>query len=351
MRWGRVVGATMVVAGLALPSAAGALPGINIQTARETDPIVLKGAALGRWSVPSNLTLKLPLSDIFGCPLFETDNCAHNDYVNPDLDTAPFQKKGIPINRFLGYRWNGKESRYDQIPFQIDERFARYLDNAASGFAIYSGDDQHTTYAFDGPGDREGFRYTVGGPATDPCHARTNSPNAHDPISGLDANDEIAFMASDAGPAAPKNAQLPKGILASKRFSIVDPLRDKAVLGYVYIMRRDPEGPAAKFTARNGYVRYKRDKNADQFAFSESSYDNYGNAAKGIYCDPKTGKVVMDPKTGKPAIERRRPLDNATVKTARYTFDYDGRWLMGQVKISPDGGKTYDRTGARRASP
>ena len=70
-----------------------------------------------------------------------------------------------------------------QVPFQVDEMFTRYLSNEASGFSIYSGQDQHTTYAF----DREGFRYRKEDPA-DPCHALPDSDVATDPVPGLDDN-------------------------------------------------------------------------------------------------------------------------------------------------------------------
>lgn len=36
----------------------------------------------------------------------------------------------------------------------------RYLDNSASGFSVYSGNDQHTTYSF----DREGYHYSASEP-------------------------------------------------------------------------------------------------------------------------------------------------------------------------------------------
>src|SRR5688572_30854857 len=42
----------------------------------------------------------------------------------------------------LAYRWEG---RWRQVPFQVDEVFERYLNNAASGFSFYSGEDRHTT--------------------------------------------------------------------------------------------------------------------------------------------------------------------------------------------------------------
>ena len=68
-------------------------------------------------------------------------------------------------------------------------------------------------------------------------------------------------------------------------------------------------------------------------------YDNYGNAAKGVYCDAD-GNIVRNA-DGTPKVDKRRPRDYAWITTPRYRFRYDGRWLMTQVHISPDGGKTY----------
>jgi hypothetical protein len=104
-------------------------------------------------------------------------------------------------------------------------------------------------------------------------------------------------------------------------------------------MKAAPTGPKPAFNASNGYVHYTRDQNADFFEKSESSYEGYGNAATGVYCDA-AGNVVLD-KDGKPAIARRRPRDYAWVQTPRYRFRYDGRWLLTQLHISPDGGKSY----------
>jgi hypothetical protein len=101
---------------------------------------------------------------------------------------------------------------------------------------------------------------------------------------------------------------------------------------WVYVARRGEKGPDPEYTAANGYVAYERDANADTFAFSQSSYSNYGNARVGKHCD-EDGNVVGE--------GRRRPRDTATITTDRYRFRYDGRWLMSRVEISPDGGESY----------
>jgi hypothetical protein len=285
--------------------------------AREQEPIVLTGAQLGDWSVPANQTVRPPLMD-----LVDPGDDPHNHYADPTVDTAPLQPSGTPTDRLLGYRWDGAGFR--QIPFQVDEVFTRYLDNSASGFSPYSGEDQHTTYAF----DREGFRWSDG-----ECVAQPASAVATDPVKGLDANDELAFMASDAGERAPADAPLPAGIEAAREVAIADPTVAGAPTRYAYVMRAAAAGgPAPAFDATNGYVRYDRDPDADRFALSQSTYSDYGNAKVGTYCDAQ-GNVIG---TG-----RRRPLDTATLTTPRYRFRYDGRWLMTAIQVSPDDDWAY----------
>ena len=315
----------------ALPQAtAHALVDLTVPAARDTEPVVLTGADFGSWAVPANQTLRLPLLDLATPP-----EDPHNHYAEPNLDTASSTPAGVPTGQLLAYRWNRFISRFEQIPFQVDERFERYLNNTASGFALYSGEDKHTTYAY----DREGFRYTVDGPADDPCTARPASPEALDPVAGLDTNDEVAFMASDAATRAPLGRPLPAGIVESKEVVVADPLQPLAAPRYVYIMRAAANGPRPAFNGSNGYVRYQRDaRTAEYFEFSESSYDDYGNAKTGYYCDA-AGNIVRN-EDGTPKIGRRRPRDTASITTSRYSYRYDGRWLMTAIRVSGDG-KTY----------
>src|SRR5206468_5217359 len=125
---------------------------------------------------------------------------------------------------------------WQQIPFQVDERFTRYLSNNASGFAIYSGTDEHVDYAF----DREGWRFTDSLPS-DPCRAFPYKDGVStdpgpvttpDPIQGLDDTDEMAFMANDAGPPAP-DGSTPPGTEKLFQVRLVDP-KDLAYQGSVY---------------------------------------------------------------------------------------------------------------------
>jgi hypothetical protein len=253
----------------------------------------------------------------------------------------------------MGYRWDGK--KFIQIPFQVDQVFARYLTNNASGFAFYSGTDQHLDYAY----DREGFRFLANTPAADPNHPTadvckaipykapdggfydgqptTPSPNGFHLVD----KDELVFMAKDAGNPAPSGAVMPAGILDSYAITVTDP--DTGKQGYVYVALGGDKGPAVKYTAANSpYVHYQRDADAGIFNYSQSSYGGYGAAPKGWYCNPD-GTLAVDPKTGKARVGQRRPKDTAWITTPRYAFRYDGRWLMTEIHISPKTTVTWTR--------
>jgi hypothetical protein len=333
-----------LVAAFAASSSAAPLPVVDptVTAAHDADPVVLKGSDFAGWAVPANQTVKLPLTDLASCQSFD-EQCDHNHYAPPEVDSQSVAPQaGVATNRLLGYRWNpkaGKTGRFVQIPFQVDEMFVRYLDNSASGFSVYSGEDQHLTYAF----DREGFRYWGSDP-NNPCKAIPGPgepKTTADPVPGLDANDELAFMARDAGPEAPHGAALPNGIADAREVKVTDPTAASPGVQAVYVMEADAKNwPRPAFNAQNGYVRYQRDPAADYYEKSESSYEGYGNARVGTVCDAN-GNPIIDPQTGQPEQARRRPRDWATVTTPRYRFRYDGRWLMTDVRISPNDDWSY----------
>ena len=314
-------------AGVALlPATAAPVVDPTVAPARAVDPVILTGDAFGTWAVPSNVTAKAPLTDLMDCQSFD-EKCRHNHYAEPEVDSSRVAApEGTDVAKLSGWKWDG--SRFVEVPFQVDEVFTRYLNNSASGFSVYSGEDQHTSYAF----DREGFRFTQSDPANT-CLAVADSPKATDPIKGLDSNDEVVFMARDAGAQAPADAKRPHGTTAVKAITVLDPLTQKT--SYLYVM----SGRTPSFTGANGYVTYTRDANAGTFEKSESSYDGYGNAATGPYCDDE-GNVVLKA-DGTPDIQRRRPRDTATITTDRYRYRYDGRWLMTEVQVKEDSATTY----------
>ena len=325
-----LAGTVGLPAALALLPARAAVPTVDptVAAVRSVDSVTLTGDAFGTWAVPSNVTAKAPLTDLMDCQSFD-EECEHNHYEEPEVDSSRYAAPaGTDVTKLTGWRWDATAKRFVEVPFQVDEVFTRYLSNMASGFSVYSGEDQHTSYAF----QREGFRFTTSAEG-DICLAVADSPTATDPIPGLDSNDEVVFMARDAGPQAPVDAKRPAGTTGVKAVTVVDPLTQQT--SYLYVM----QGRTPTFTAQNGYVRYTRDANAGTFEFSESSYDNYGNAAKGPYCDDE-GNVVLKA-DGTPDIQRRRPRDTATIETDRYRYRYDGRWLMTDVRVKEDDATSY----------
>ncbi|MCA1838765.1 MAG: hypothetical protein LC723_00325 [Actinobacteria bacterium] len=342
--------AVLVALGIAAPSNAfNPVPIDASSPVRSGEPVVLAGQQFPIWSAGPEIAVRepQPANDPAGIQSqcasggkdAYSDGKDHNCNQDPRLRVGDGiqvngdwvirgARPGADVNKLLGYRWNGK--RFVQIPFQVDQRFTRYLTNNNSGFAFYSGADQHTTYAY----DREGWRFTDSS-ASDPCTAapREGVAGTTDPIPGLDDNDELAFMYSDAAEKAPAGADIPSGIAGSQEVKIVDPITRS--VRYVYVMLSADHGPKPAFDSTNGYVRYTRDTDANQYLFSQSSYDNYGATLQGPYYDPATGTCITSP------AKQRRPRDTAWIRTNRYSFRYDGRWLLTELHVSaPDSTNT-----------
>ncbi|MEA2453162.1 MAG: hypothetical protein QOG04_1872 [Actinomycetota bacterium] len=320
--------------------------GTPLAVARDTEPVVLTGASFAKWAAPADAAVKAPSVNgkrclaaqngaeaVPGGFFDEERDCTHNTYEEPDASSSTATNEavtGTPTDRLLGYRWTG--TKFEQIPFQVDEMQVRYLSNNNSGFAFYSETDQHTTYVF----DREAYRWTEDYGSerpTDPmapCIAKPSSDVAPDKVPGLDTDDELAFMAKDAGQQAASTAPLPTGIVDSYEVGVFDPISGGT--SYIYVMKAGDEGPKPLFDATNGYVRYARDDAEDKniFLYSQSSYGDYGAAAKGPWYDPATGICH----SAEAEWKQRRPSDAATIRTPRYRFRYDGRWLMTELRVN-----------------
>ena len=358
-------------------------PGVPLaqRPVRDAEPVVLTGSQFPTWSAGPEFTAHEPMSPLNSSTVGQqgsgpaqtqsdcydaqgadyggggpTDNGDHNCYQSSRLPvrTAPVTN-GVDPRRLLGYRW--ETGRFVQVPFQVDQVFTRYLTNNASGFAFYSGTDQDVDYAY----DREGFRFLANrppadksNPTADVCQAvpfknvhggfydgqpTTPSPNGWHLVD----KDELSFMARDAGAKAPKSAALPPGIADMYTIAVTDP--ESLGTGYLYVALAGASGPKPAFTAANSpYVHYQRDANADMFMYSQSSYGGYGAAPQGWYCNAD-GTLARNPATGKALVGQRRPRDTAWVWTPTYAFRYDGRWMMTELHVSPDGNGSVDSAG------
>ncbi|MDQ1396306.1 MAG: hypothetical protein QOG64_1565, partial [Acidimicrobiaceae bacterium] len=326
-----LVAASLMAAGIlpALANGGTPAPFDPSPAARNTEPVVLTGTSFPTWAAPADVTAKAPGVSGAQCIGGDETQCSHNRYEKPEVDTANTAGNGVDVAKLTGYRWNSQNHKFVQIPFQVDQLAIRYLSNNASGFSIYSETDQHPTYVF----DEERFRWTASDPAN-PCQAAPEGGvrSTPDPVPGLDTDDEVSFMASDAGPAAPDGTPLPSHVAGSYRVTLSDPYAP-GQQSYVYVMLADDsgKGPKPAFNAANGYVRYQPDADSNTFLFSESRYSSYGNAAKGPYFDPATNACITDPAQW----QQHRPKDTAWIRTPTSAFRYDGRWLMTQTKVRP----------------
>ena len=134
----------------------------------------------------------------------------------------------------VGFRWTG--SVWAQLPIQIDERavvnFAKIYNNPS---AVFYGSQ---------PGLVNQLVYTSG-----------NTWTGNDPDTKFDGNDELAFMARDAGALSPGGPQPPGTAVGSGvQLRITDPLAP-GTEGYVYLYRR-ATGSVLSQGAGKHYVKY-----------------------------------------------------------------------------------------------
>ena len=248
--------------------------------------------------------------------------------------------EGTPTDRLLGYRCDRRASS-SQIPFQVDEVFTRYLNNDASGFGDLLGTDKHTTYAY----DREGFRFTENGAAR-PAASATQADGeqaATDPVKGLDTNDELAFMATDAGPLAPARHRAAAG--HRRRQARHDHRPDqpgrRAALRLRHARRRaDGPKPGVRRHQRLRPLRARRERRHAGLLARRATATT-APAKQGPYCTPD-GKPVLDD-DGTPQDRRRAASSTRhTITTAALPVPLR-RPLADDARstTSPDGGKVY----------
>ena len=322
--------------------------------AREVEPVVMTGAQLPTWS-------RLPVDGVATThPQHMADG--KRDAHNGTLTVPPDARTGADIERIVAYRWNG--SSFVEVPVQVDERFPYFLANVNSDSTFgpyYSGTDRELTYEWDVESWKKQFGDAVGD-----CYARYAKSDAElqaainagwmslaasttfddmkkameDPVATLDDDDELVFMASDAGAKAPDGAG-PAGVAGERQeIKLVDP-RDPADISYVYLFQKEG-GPT--FDESNGYVDYERDANADEWidkdTFADGDVENLGSSNTG-YGPNLKGLVCTDDKRAPFQTPRvsgdRFPRDGLTVSTDTYQWRATGRWMVRSMRITKPG--------------
>ena len=290
-----------------------------VAVARQAEPVVLLGAQIPMWS---RLAAQGVANPYPSGALDET-----RDAHNGTLTVPPDARTGAPVNQIAAYRY--ETGRWSEIPVQVDERFPFFLANGRSDFGIYSGTDYELTYAW----DDENWMKTAGQCETEYPPGKAPVP---DPATGLDDDDEIVFMASDAGDRAPDGASGPPGTGAARQqVTVADPL-NPADVGFVYLFLK-PEG--STFTRNDGYVRYRRDENADDFidraSFADGDPEKLGSSNTGY--GPNMGGTVCDPDGTIRTSTDRFPRDGVTVTSDRYRWVASGRWMVREMHVAKPG--------------
>jgi Bacterial Ig-like domain (group 3) len=310
---------------------------------RSIEPVVITGAQLPAWSRLAAEGTGAPYPSGSGgepAPVPGSDN--KRDAHNGTLHVPPDARPGVDVNAIAAFKWDG--AKFVEIPVQVDERFPYFLANAPSGFSAYSGTDKELTYEW----DTESWAKTAGqcNTAFDPDFAADHGTHMEDPVTTFDDDDELVFMASDAGPQAPVDPTVtptgpPMTSFERHEIKLTDP-RDPATNRYVYLFLR---GNGSSFTADNGYVDYQRDANADEWidqdTFSDadpekvgSSNTGYGPNLPGTVCtdDPDTAAVETLRNTND-----RFPRDGVTVTTDSYKWRATGRWMVRDMQVRKPG--------------
>src|SRR4051794_26462466 len=77
-----------------------------VPESRSTEPVVLTGASFPSWAAPANVTAKVPGVGGALCQGGQDEQCTHNRYEQPDVDTGNRAGDGVDPGRMLGYKWD-----------------------------------------------------------------------------------------------------------------------------------------------------------------------------------------------------------------------------------------------------
>jgi predicted acyl esterase len=321
---------------------------------RDVEAVVLTGDKLAAWTVPAAYGAPYPYpsgadNDSLHNPApppFGPVRSAHNGVFAYPQSGAPM---GIETSRIAAYRWTG--NAFEEVPVQVDQRYPFFLANSRSDFAFYSGTDEELTYAWDVE------RWGDGNPNETIANYSSAAPNTKpDPVTGLDNDDEVVFMAKDAGFVRADSGALPADADFDPSGGLQTVVLNDAFAPdktrYIYLGLKRP-GKTATYAGASHYVNYDRDADADQwidrYFFRDGDPQAVGNSNTG-YGPNRTGKVQPGDAyydrpgncsgTGPDRIcdsTDRFPRDGVTVKTDSYQWRASGRWMIRELAVAKPG--------------
>ena len=325
-----ILAAVAATTALAVPTAP--LAAAPSDAARSAEPVVMTGADLPTWSRLAAEGYPKP----YPSGATQTGDGVRSAH-NGTIVVPPDARTGVAVDEVAAYRYDAATKSFVEIPVQVDERFPYFLANGKSSFSTYSGTDEELSYAW----DVEAWNRTAGEcSATHPEGAGTKA----DPVAGLDDDDEIVFMASDAGAKAPAGVKGPPGTLAKRQeVALADALAPTST-GYVYLFRK-PGG--SSFNEGTGYVHFERDANADQWidrhSYADSDPEKLGTSNTG-YGPNLSGTVCDTAADGTRTVRSstdRFPRDGQVVRTDKYVSVASGRWMIRELHVAKPGNNGF----------
>ncbi len=195
--------------------------------------------------------------------------------------------QGVSPSTIVAFRYLGG---WQQIPVQVDERFTQTLQNVYNNVA--------------------GLPSNTNIPVL--VYADASTFTGADPNPSVDADDEIALMAKDAGDASPTSI-LPAHVVygSGVQLTITDPLQPGAT-GYVYLFKQDGTLDPA---AGQAYVSYNFNLLSGNY---KATYNLHGTMGT----------------TGNP--------ENSTVTTAYYARHFLDRWADDELHVTTGGSSGAD---------
>jgi hypothetical protein len=359
--------AALLAAVVAVPPLAGASGTASgpLAVARDAAPVILTGAQVPAWAAPPAEGLGSPEPG----PVSGSLRSAHNGQLV--VPPTPPTVTQVNPDQVAAYSWTA--TGWKQIPVQVDQRFPYFLVNGRSSFGLYSGTDEELTYAWAPDAHdsgEEAWKMMFGDCSARFANSVDEVKNAgfvtpglgetpadylasmQDPQPLFDTDDELSFMARDAGTQAPTGTPLPAGASNGQTVTIADPA-DPTTVRYVYLVTQ-PGG--SSYDANNGYVHFSRSVGSlawhDRYSYAPddpnkigTSNTGYGPNLPGTVCataanNDANPQITTPDGQPRPSTDRT-PRDTFQVRTATYKLATDGRWLIRHYQVRKPSGRRW----------